>query len=199
MYGATEMAPIATAIARHERFLGTARALTVGHPVVGVELVIVDEFGAPVEAGSIGEIAVRGENVMLGYWENPDETAAVLRDGWYHSGDLGYVDASGLVYVADRKKDVIISGGENVYCAEVETVLAAFPGVQEAAVVARPDARWGEIVHAVVVADDDLDPAALLAHCREHLAGYKVPKSVELRSEPLPRSGAGKVLKRALR
>jgi long-chain acyl-CoA synthetase len=155
--------------------------------------------GAPVESGTVGEVAIRGENVMIGYWNKPDATAAALDGGWYRSGDLGYMDEHAYVYLVDRAKDMIVSGGENVYSTEVEDALYRHPAVLEAAVFGIPDARWGEVVHAVVVPRSDVDESELLRHCRELIAGYKVPERIELRTEPLPKSGAGKVLKRELR
>jgi long-chain acyl-CoA synthetase len=138
---------------------------------------------------------------MLGYFSRPDATAEVLSDdGWYRTGDAGRLDG-GYLYLADRLKDMIVSGGENVYSIEVENVIAAHPAVAEVAVVARPDERWGERVHAIVVPEPGAacDAAAIVEHCRERMAGFKIPRSVELRDEPLPRSGAGKVLKARLR
>jgi len=142
---------------------------------------------------------VRGPNVMGAYWNKPDQTAGVLRDGWYLTGDLGYMDDQAFVYLVDRARDMIVTGGENVYSTEVEDVLYRHPAVLEAAVFGVPDARWGEAVHAVVVPRAPVTAAELVAHCRAAIAGYKVPKNVDLRAEPLPKSGAGKVLKRELR
>jgi long-chain acyl-CoA synthetase len=144
---------------------------------------------------------VRGPNVMMGYWNRPEETARAVVDGWMHTGDGGYMDEDGFVYVVDRIKDMIISGGENIYSTEVENAVAQYPGVLQCAVIGIPDERWGEAIHAVVVVNPDtlIDAAAIIAHCRERIAGYKCPRSVELRTEPLPMSGAGKVLKRELR
>jgi len=138
---------------------------------------------------------------MQGYWNKPEQTADALRHGWYHSGDLGCMNAQGYIFLVDRAKDMIISGGENVYSTEVEEVLYKHPAVLEAAVFGVPDATWGEAVHAVVVPRPEykVDPSSLIAFCREHIAGYKVPKQIDLRSDPLPKSGPGKVLKRELR
>jgi len=152
-----------------------------------------------VPRGEVGEVAVRGPNVMAGYWQKPEQTAAVLVDGWYHTGDLGSMDQHGYVYLVDRAKDMIVTGGENVYSTEVEDVLYRHPAVLEAAVFAIPDERWGEAVHAVVVPRSEVTEEDLVAHCREAIAGYKVPKRIELRADPLPKSGAGKILKRELR
>lgn len=193
LYGATETAPIVTALRHEERLLDDARIRSCGQAVVGVEV----DIDAPVDG--IGEVLVRGPNVMLGYWNKPTETTEALRGGWYHTGDLGRLDERGHVYLVDRAKDMIISGGENVYGTEVEEVLYSHEAVLEAAVFGIPDERWGEAVYAVVVPRADVDPEALREHCRAVIADYKVPKRIELRTEPLPKSGAGKVLKRELR
>jgi long-chain acyl-CoA synthetase len=199
MYGATEMAPMATTFSHQEREVGTNRLSSCGRPVLGVDVRVVDDNGAEVPTGSVGEIVVSGPNVMLGYWEQPEATADALSDGQYRSGDLGYLDGDGLLYVVDRKKDMIITGGENVYSTEVENVIAMFGGVSEVAVIGVPDAYWGEAVHAVVVSDQDLDPEAIRLHCRAFLAGYKVPKRVHVQARELPRSPAGKITKTTLR
>jgi long-chain acyl-CoA synthetase len=201
IYGATETSPIATLLPREQEFLGTSRERSCGQPAVGVEVRIVDAGGRELPAGEVGEIAVRGPNVTPGYWNKPAETDAVLgEDGWYRSGDLGRRDEEGYFFVVDRAKDMIVSGGENVYSTEVEDVIQQHPEVAEAAVFGVPDERWGEAVYAVVVPRGTrLVPAALKAHCRERIAGYKVPRHFEIRGEPLPRSGANKILKRGLR
>jgi long-chain acyl-CoA synthetase len=201
IYGATETAPIATTLLGVERVLHAPQARSCGQPAVGVDAEIRAADGSRAAAGEVGEVVVRGPNVMGAYWNKPDQTAAVLRDGWYSTGDLGRMDEEGYVYLVDRAKDMIVTGGENVYSTEVEDVLYRHEAVLEAAVFGVPDERWGEAVHAVVVARGGHDPrpAELIAHCREAIAGYKVPKRIELRAEPLPKSGAGKVLKRELR
>ena len=155
--------------------------------------------GRRATAGEVGEVVVRGPNVMGAYWNKPEETAAALVDGWYLTGDLGYMDEQAYVYLVDRAKDMIVTGGENVYSTEVEDVLYRHPAVLEAAVFGIPDERWGEAVHAVVVPRADVTADELIAFCHESIAGYKAPKAIEIRSEPLPKSGAGKVLKRELR
>jgi long-chain acyl-CoA synthetase len=201
IYGATETAPIATTLLGVERVLDLPQARSCGQPAVGVDVEIRDADGARCPAGEVGEVVVSGPNVMGAYWNKPDQTAAALRDGWYATGDLGYMDDDGFVYLVDRAKDMIVTGGENVYSTEVEDVLYRHPAVLEAAVFGVPDERWGEAVHATVVprAGAAVDEAELVAWCREAIAGYKVPKRIELRAEPLPKSGAGKVLKRELR
>ena len=139
--------------------------------------------------------------IMLGYWNRPQETAAVLQDGWYYSGDAGHMDDEGFVFIVDRLKDMIISGGENVYSAEVEDAISLMAAVAEVAVIGIPDTKWGEAVHAIVVPHTgaNLTTEAVIAHCRTQIAGYKCPRSVEFRDTPLPLSGARKVLKRELR
>ena len=201
MYGATELSPMATALNNVERFIDDdIRARTAGRALIGVDLRIVDDNGSECPIGDVGEVVVRGPNVMVGYWKKPDATASTIRDGWYHSGDLGHLDSEGLLYLVDRKKDMIITGGENVYSTEVEDVLARHPAVAECAVFAIPDDRWGEAVAAAVVLREGMAATAdeLRDFCRAGLAGYKVPRLIELQRE-LPRSGAGKILKRELR
>jgi long-chain acyl-CoA synthetase len=166
-----------------------------------VEVRIADTDDREVARGTVGEVQVRGPNVMLGYWNRPEQTAAALGGGWYHAGDGGYMDEQGLVHIVGRLKDMIISGDENIYSAEVENAIATLNGVREVAVIGIPDERWGETVHAVVVPREGvvLTAEQLIAHCRTRIAGYKCPRSIEIRAEPLPLSGAGKVLKTLLR
>jgi acyl-CoA synthetase (AMP-forming)/AMP-acid ligase II len=138
---------------------------------------------------------------MREYWKKPDATKEAFRGGWYHSGDAGYIDEEGYLFLVDRVKDMIITGGENVYSVEVENAIASHPGVAQVAVIGIPSEQWGESVHAIVVPKDGvtLTEAEVLEHARQSIAGYKVPKSVAIRTEPLPLSGAMKVLKRDLR
>jgi long-chain acyl-CoA synthetase len=201
IYGTTETAPIATTLLGVERLLDAPQARSCGQPAVGVDVEVRAHDGSRAATGEVGEVVVRGPNVMGAYWNKPEQTAAVLRNGWYATGDLGYLDEQAYLYLVDRAKDMIVTGGENVYSTEVEDVLYRHPAVLEAAVFGVPDERWGEAVHAVVVPRPGADVRAeeLVEHCRGAIAGYKVPKRVELRDEPLPKSGAGKVLKRALR
>jgi long-chain acyl-CoA synthetase len=200
LYGTTETAPLATVLPHEERILDDPQARSCGQPIVGVEVAVLDPLtGDPTAAGGVGEVAIRGENVMAGYWRKPDATAAALIGGWYRSGDLGYMDDRGFLYLVDRAKDMIVTGGENVYSFEVEEALYRHDAVLEAAVFGIPDDHWGEAVHAVVVPRTTVDEGELIAHCRSHIAGYKIPKRIELRDEPLPKSAAGKVLKRELR
>ncbi len=171
-----------------------------GRPAPHAEVRIVDEDDAEVPRGVVGEIVARGDHVMLGYWQRPEDTEIALRGGWMHTGDAGYMDERGYVFVVDRIKDMIVSGGENVYSAEVENVLGRHPAVASCAVIAVPDERWGERVHAVVVRRSGQQVTAdeLEKFCREHIAAYKVPRSVDFVAA-LPLSGAGKILKRELR
>lgn len=176
------------------------KLLSAGRASMFAETRIVDAQGREVPRGSVGEIAFRAPSAMLGYWNRPSETADTLRDGWVHTGDGGYMDDEGFVFIVDRVKDMIVSGGENVYSAEVENALAGHPAVAACAVIGIPDARWGEAVHAVVVVKPGAatDEADLIAHCKARIAGYKCPRKVEFRSE-LPLTGAGKVMKAKLR
>ena len=166
----------------------------------GIELRIVDGAGVEVAPDEVGELVVRGPSVMSGYWRRPEATAEAIVDGWLHTGDLGRITEDGIVHLLDRAKDMIISGGSNVYAVEVEDVLAAHGAVAEVAVVGVPDDLWGEVVVAVVVpaAAGALDIAALGAHARAPLAGYKIPRRYVV-VDGLPRNAYGKVLKRELR
>jgi long-chain acyl-CoA synthetase len=199
LYGATETAPIATTLRGEEQLLDAPQVRSCGQPAVGVDVEVLAADGSRLPPGAVGEVVIRGDNVMRGYWNKPAETAAAFIDGWYRSGDLGYMDDDGYLYLVDRAKDMIVTGGENVYSVEVEEVLFRHPAVLEAAVFGVPDERWGEAVYAVVVPRSGITSDELVHHCRQAIAGYKVPKRIELRSEPLPKSGAGKVLKRELR
>ncbi|MCZ6862346.1 MAG: AMP-binding protein, partial [Alphaproteobacteria bacterium] len=144
---------------------------------------------------------VRGATSMHGYWNKPEQTAEILKDGWVHTGDGGYMDEDGFIYIVDRVKDMIITGGENVYSAEVENAIMQYPGLAECAVIGIPDEKWGEAVHAIVIPreGESPDPDAIIAHCKELIAGFKCPHSVDIRAEPLPKSGAGKIQKFELR
>lgn len=171
-----------------------------GRTSVFTEVKIVDSLGNELPRGEIGEIAIRSSSTMLGYWGKKAETDAILREGWVHSGDGAYMDGEGYLYIVDRLKDMIVSGGENVYSAEVENAIAKHPGVAACAVVGIPSAKWGESVHAVVVpkAESMLSEEDIVSHCKKLIAGYKCPRSVEFRAE-LPVSGAGKIQKALLR
>lgn len=173
---------------------------SVGKPCLHLEVAIRNDEDGPVPAGTLGEIVLRGPKVFKGYWKDPDATAAALRGGWFHTGDVGYLDTDGFLYIVDRKKDLIISGGENIASPEVERVLYEHPAVLEASVVGRPDPRWGEVPVAFVVRRDGAKVAAeeLQEFCRARLARFKVPRAVEF-IDALPRNPSGKVLKRVLR
>jgi len=203
LYGATELSPLATVFRHEEHHLGSERAKSCGQRAPGVSMRIIDANGSDVGAGEVGEVVIHGPNVMAGYWNRPDETAAaMLPGGWYRTGDLGCVDGDGYLHLVDRAKDMIVSGGENVYCTEVEDALYAHPDVLEATVFGIPHDQWGEAVHAVVVTRPQAEPLTeplLIEHCRTLIAGYKAPKSISFQTDPLPKSGPGKVLKRALR
>ena len=198
-YGMTELSPMATMLppAAHE---DPVLRRSAGRAAAHAEVRIVDVDDNEVPRGTVGEIVVRGPHVMLGYWNKPEETAAAVIDGWMHTGDGGRMDDAGYVFVVDRIKDMIVSGGENVYSAEVENALCQHPAIAACAVIGVPDDEWGERVHAVVV----LQPGATLElddlreHTKKLIAGYKAPRSIEL-VDALPLSGAGKVLKRELR
>ncbi len=177
------------------------KLLSCGRPCPGVDVQVVDESGMRVKNGSHGELVARGANVMRGYWNNPEETALTFRNGLFRTGDIGYQDASGYCYILDRLKDMIVTGGENVYSGEVEAVIYQHPDVLETAVFGVPDLQWGEIVTACVVLKPGrtLSDDALIAHCRRTLANYKVPRRIEFFETELPKSGSGKILKRILR
>ncbi|HZT42289.1 MAG TPA: long-chain fatty acid--CoA ligase [Chthonomonadaceae bacterium] len=194
--GPTECSPV-TSVNPLE---GPRKAGSVGLPLPGVEIAIFDDEDRPLPADAVGEIVVRGDNVMLGYLNQPEATAEAMRSGWYHTGDLGRIDADGYVTIVDRKKDMIITAGLNVYPREVEEVLFAHPAVADAAVIGLPDALRGEEVTAVVVRKPEtvVTERELIAFCRERLANYKVPRNVLFR-ESLPRGGTGKVVKRLLK
>jgi acyl-CoA synthetase (AMP-forming)/AMP-acid ligase II len=204
-FGQTEAGGAATFLTAedHRRALAGERPellLSTGRAVLGTQLKIVDEHGATLGPNEVGEILVKGPQVMRGFWRNPVTTEEAFTDGWLHSGDVGYLDHEGYLYIKDRLKDMIVSGGENVYPAEIERVLYTHPAVAEAAVIGVPNDRWGEAVHAVIVVRPDAEVTSeeLIAHAKSSLAGYKMPQSVEF-VEELPKNAAMKVLKRELR
>lgn len=200
-YGQTEASPILTALAPEFHVPGGAKLRSAGRATLGVEVVVMDKDDRELPHGEVGEICARGENVMLGYWGMEQASAETLRNGWLHTGDLGYMDEDGFVFIVDRAKDMIISGGENIFSVEVEGAIYSHPAVQECAVVGIPHKEWGEMVHAIVVLRNDqrLEVDELMAHCRALIAGYKLPRSIEFRKGALPVSGAGKILKNELR
>ena len=203
-YGMTETSPLLTTLPAADHVVGAPtshRLRSAGIPVPQVELAVLDEDGRRVGCGQIGEICARGANVMKGYWRKPEDTARALRDGFMHTGDVGYVDEDGYLYLVDRAKDMIVTGGENVYSVEVEAALASHPAVLEAAVFGVPHDTLGEQVHAVIVVREGAAVTAdlCIAHCRTLIARYKCPRTMTIQTAPLPKSGAGKILKRELR
>jgi len=198
VYGLTETTGPFTALT-HEQHEGE-RILSCGRPMFGGRARIVDSQDKDLPPRAVGEILYQGENLMAGYWGRKDATAEAMRGGWFHTGDAGYIDEEGFIFLKDRVKDVIISGGENIYPAEIEAVLMSHPEILECAVIGVPDPRWGETVKAVVVrrAGAALSGAALIEWSRDRLAGYKRPNSVDF-IDALPRNASGKLLKRALR
>jgi len=201
-YGMTELSPVTTVLSPDDHRRGE-RLRAAGQAAPHAEVRVVDPAGddhSELPRGTVGEIVARGGHVMLGYWEQPDATAAAIRDGWMHTGDGGYMDDDGYVFVVDRIKDMIVTGGENVYSAEVENALATHPAVAACAVIGVPDPQWGERVHAVVVLQPDQHVTAeqLREHTKTLIAGYKAPRTTEF-VDALPISAAGKILKRELR
>ena len=200
-YGMTECSSVLTFLTAEDHRRGGPVLASAGRSVFGVELSIRNADGAAVPVNTDGEVCARGGNFMREYWHRPVETAEVFRDGWYCTGDLGHVDDEGYLYLVDRSKDMIVSGGENIYSIEVENAVSTHPAVAQVAVIGIPHEVWGEQVHAIVVlhAGVTVTPEEIIDHARLTIAGYKVPKSVELRTDPLPLSGALKPLKRELR
>jgi len=202
MYGMTEIGASCTILNPEDHLdFDSPRLKSCGKAIAPHEIKICDpETGADLPSGQVGEVVIRTPTLMAGYYKNPEATAKVIRNGWYHSGDAGYLDTDGYLYIVDRLKDMIVSGGENIYCSEVEATIAAHPAVADVAVIGVPSQKWGEEVKALVKLETGatLNDAELLAFTRERLAGYKVPKSVEFRDE-LPRNPSGKLLKTVLR
>jgi acyl-CoA synthetase (AMP-forming)/AMP-acid ligase II len=203
-YGQTELAPIATILGPEYHVLDgpkAGRLRSAGRAAHCVELKIVDSVGNTLPSGGVGEVAVRGPNTMLGYWNNPELTKAAFVDGWVMTGDAGYLDEEGFLFLVDRLKDMIVSGGENVFSAEVESVITKHPAVREVVVLGIPCEQWGEAVHAIVrlTAEGVATQQDIIDHCRIYIAGYKCPRSVVFREEPFPLTGAGKVRKVELR
>jgi long-chain acyl-CoA synthetase len=206
LYGLTEAAPLLTFLPPEEHVAEgpperVRRLQSCGREVIGVRVRVVNERGQEVRPGEVGEIVAKGPNLMVGYWNKRQETADVLRDGWLYTGDLATVDEEGYIYIIDRKKDMIITGGENVFSTEVENVLYTHPAILEAAVVGVPDATWGEAIKAIVVLKPGMQATAdeIIEHCRSRIAHFKVPRSVDFYVGALPKSGSGKILKRELR
>ncbi len=199
-YGLTETTGAVCFLSAEDHAGAGARLRSAGRPAFGVDIRVVDSSGDTCPTGEVGEILIRGGSVMKGYWNQPEASREAVVDGWFHSGDAGYFDTDGYLYIHDRIKDMIVSGAENIYPAEVESVLFKHPAVLDAAVVGVPDERWGEAVKAVVQLrpGSAADEADLIEHCRRHIAAYKCPKSVDF-AESLPRNPTGKLLKRELR
>ena len=198
VYGLSETGFL-TGLQDHEHVDG--RLLSCGRPCPGIDIQIVDASGKPVDTGKPGEVVARGANVMRGYWNNPKDTELAFHNRMFRTGDIGYQDSDGYCYILDRLKDMIVTGGENVYSGEVEAVISEHPAVQEAAVFGIPDPQWVELVAACVVLKPGmaLSMEDLIGYCRQFLANYKIPRRVEFSETQLPKSGSGKILKRILR
>jgi len=199
-YGMTENSASATYLAPEDHYPGSPVLLSCGRPYPNVQVRTVKTDGTVCDVGEIGEIELRSATLFAGYWKRPAATAEVFKDGWYLTGDMGFLDASGYLFLVDRKKDMIISGGENIYPAEVESAISAHPDVVRAAVIGVPSAKWGEEVKAIVIRRDGsvLDGAGLIAFLRPMIAGYKLPKTVDFVTE-LPLTAVGKIAKHTLR
>jgi len=200
LYGLTESTGLGTVLEPDDHLADPRLLRSVGKPAVGVELRVVDPAtGTDATCGSVGEVWLRSGSIMSGYWADPEASEEVLvADGWLRTGDAGYLDAAGYLFLHDRVKDMIVSGGENVYPAEVERVLREHPAVADVAVIGVPDERWGETVKAVVVAAQPIEATELIGFARDRLAHYKCPTSVDF-LDALPRNASGKVLKREVR
>lgn len=205
-YGLTESGPHSTVLrqAHHREAMAdkgdTSVLASCGQPCLGVHMRIVDEAGKDLEPGKIGEIIIKSKRIMREYWHKPEDTKEAVRDGWFYTGDMGYYDHMGFIYIADRKKDMIVSGGENIFPKEVEEVLYKHPAVREAAVIGIPDTYWVEKVHALVVLKENAEATEeeIINFCKAHIANYKTPKGVEF-VESLPKNPQGKILKREIR
>jgi acyl-CoA synthetase (AMP-forming)/AMP-acid ligase II len=201
VYGLTETTGGGTFLLPQDHDPARGKLRSCGQPAPGQEIRIVGGDGKPLAAGGVGEIQIRSNNVMKGYWNKAEATArAVCGERWFSTGDAGFFDADGYLYIHDRVKDMIVSGGENIYPAEVENAIMGHPAVADVAVIGVPDARWGEAVKAIVVKKPGVagEPAEIIAYARERIAGYKLPKSVDF-TDVLPRNPSGKVLRKDLR
>lgn len=203
-YGQTELAPYISSLRPKNHVTSGEHAgklRSAGYAGVCTEIMVADPDCIELPRGEIGEVLVRGPNVMLGYWRKPEETKAAMFEGWVRTGDAGYMDNEGFVFLVDRLKDMVVSGGENIYSTEVENAIARHPAVATCVVIGIPSEKWGEAVHAVLILRAGMTATAeeIIEHCRKNLTGYKCPRSVEFRTDPLPVSGAGKILKRELR
>jgi acyl-CoA synthetase (AMP-forming)/AMP-acid ligase II len=204
-YGLTESGPSGVCLRKEDHLADGSpneqrRLASAGRPMAYNEVSVVDDEGNELPAGGVGEVRIRASQVMRGYWRNPEATSQALRDGWVYTGDLGEIDEEGYLYIVGRKKDVIISGGENIYPRELEELLSAHPAVKEVAVIGVPDDKWGEAVAAVVVLNDGamLNDDEVIEYCRANLASYKKPRQVYFRAA-LPRSSLGKIVKSEIR
>ncbi|GBC75534.1 Long-chain-fatty-acid--CoA ligase [archaeon HR06] len=205
IYGQAEMNSLISTLSKEDHVLDEKDKKykllkSAGKINIGVDVKIVNDKGEEVRVGEVGEIVAKNESLMLGYWNDPELTKEVVKDGWIYTGDLGYIDEEGYLYIVDRKKDVIKSGGLAVYSKEVEDVILKHPAVKEVAVIGVPDEIWGEAVKAIVVLKDNVKVSEeeIIEFCKEYLSSYKKPKSVEF-VEALPKNPAGKILKRELR
>lgn len=197
-FGLTETAPVVAVLDSKN---SSRKSGSVGKPPIHLDYKIIDVYGRPTPTGQVGELLIKGPNIFKEYWNNPEATKEAIRDGWFHSGDLAKVDEEGFLYIVDRMKDMIITGGENVYPIEVEQVLFRHPNIKEVAVVGFPDEKWGESIKAVIAlknSDEQIDLETLRAFCIGKLANFKIPKAIEIVDE-LPRNATGKVLKTVLR
>ena len=201
VYGLTETAGVGTYMlpADHDPARGKLRSCGIPYP--GTQIRCVDDNGIEVAQGDVGEITIKSDVLMKGYWKRPEATAEAVKDGWFYTGDAGYFDEEGYLYIHDRVKDMIVSGGENIYPAEVENALFSHPDVADVAVIGVPDDKWGEAVKAIIVPKPGTAPneADIIAYAKTQIAGYKCPKSVDIHLAPLPRNPSGKVLRRELR
>jgi long-chain acyl-CoA synthetase len=204
-YGLTEASPTMCTLLPEDHVVEgppelTSRMYSVGQEMYFVHVKIVKEDGTEVAPGEVGEVLGKGKNIMMGYWKLPEKTRETVINGWLHTGDLGYMDKAGYVFLVDRKNDMIITGGENVYPNEVENLLMAHPAVLEAAVIGVPDQKWGEAVKAIVVLKQGKTATAdeIIKYCKSKLAGYKCPKSIDFK-DVIPKTGAGKISRSALK
>jgi len=203
-YGQSELSPLVSILPAEYHVLEGPKAgklRSAGRPSYCLNVEIKDSNGNCLPVGEVGEIAAKGPNKMLGYWKNPEQTEKAIVDGWVMTGDAGYMDEDGFIFLVDRVKDMIISGGENIFSAEVENALSHHLDILETVVIGIPSEQWGEAVHAIVRLHEgkSLTESEVIEHCREYIAGYKVPRTVEFRNEPFPMTGAGKLKKNELR
>jgi acyl-CoA synthetase (AMP-forming)/AMP-acid ligase II len=200
LYGLTETTGAGTYLPAAAHDPAQAKLRSCGIPFPGIEIRIIDERGAPLGVGAVGEIVIKSQVIMKGYWNKPEATAKAIVDDWFHTGDAGYFDDEGYLYIHDRLKDMIVSGGENIYPAEVENAVFGHPAVADVAVIGVPDEKWGETVKAVVVLKPGTQVSAqeLIEYARSRIAGYKIPRSVDFIAA-LPRNPSGKILRRELR